>query len=212
MTGIIYKGQLTAQSARYLATDLLLTKCYSFFMDIKSPGSIGQTSIQQAGNNPEGLAQTKASGSVFTALVESSIPVPQARQTSTNTSQSQTLFEVILRSNGNQITAQSSTNFIPGQQLKIEILPDASIRVLEIIASPLPQQSAIVQQGLREALPLQQKIESLLNNLLILRPLLQQLPPSPMALPPPTALGSCSRVPPATLPGGSLRGNRRAKN
>ena len=142
-------------------------------MDIKSPGLLNQTIPPPAISTAEDLAQRTLQGGVFTALVESSRALPQSGQ-------SQTVFEVLLKTNESRISTQSTTNFLPGQVLRLEVLPDASIRVLEILANPLTQQPNVIQQGLREALPLQQNIASLLNNLLALRPILQQLPASPI--------------------------------
>ena len=90
------------------------------------------------------------------------------------------VFNVLLNISGNQVPTQSNYAFNAGQLLKVEITANAALRVVEVAskAAPLDQTLVQLQQGLRQALPLQQSPKLLLNNLAPLFQLLEQAPAS----------------------------------
>ena len=87
-----------------------------------------------------------------------------------------TIFDVALNANGQKIETQSNHAFQVGQQLKIEIINKANIRVLQVINNLALDTGNVIQQGLRQSLPLQQPQNLLLNNLQALLLLLNQQP------------------------------------
>jgi len=107
---------------------------------------------------------------------------PSANQPqSTNPGAAQNrVFNVLLNISGNQVPTQSNYAFNAGQLLKVEITANAALRVVEVAskAAPLDQTLVQLQQGLRQALPLQQSPKLLLNNLAPLFKLLEQAPAS----------------------------------
>ncbi len=142
-------------------------------------------------------------GTLLLAVVQSSTPTqtqnqattqssPQTQQTapqnpllSPNSSPTQTTsagitqnraFNVLLNISGNQVQTQSNYAFSAGQLLKVEITANAALRVVEVAnkTPPLDQTLVQLQQGLRQALPLQQSPKVLLNNLAPLFQLLEQ--------------------------------------
>ena len=142
-------------------------------------------------------------GTLLLAVVQSSTPAqtqnqattqssPQTQQTapqnpllSPNSSPTQTTsagitqnraFNVLLNISGNQVQTQSNYAFSAGQLLKVEITANAALRVVEVAnkTPPLDQTLVQLQQGLRQALPLQQSPKVLLNNLAPLFQLLEQ--------------------------------------
>lgn len=132
----------------------------------QTPASAPQTLAQIISNSPQ-RSQTTAGN-------------PQSATSSTDQSQSRA-FNVLLNISGQQIQTQSNTAFNVGQLLKVEITANAGLRVVEVASKNPPLDQALIQlqQGLRQALPLQQSPKLLLNNLVPLFQLLQQLPASP---------------------------------
>ena len=90
-------------------------------------------------------------------------------------------FNVLLNISGNQVQTQSNHAFSAGQLLKVEITANAALRVVEVAnkTPPLDQTLVQLQQGLRQALPLQQSPKVLLNNLASLFQLLEQASANP---------------------------------
>lgn len=90
-------------------------------------------------------------------------------------------FNVLLNISGNQVQTQSNHAFSAGQLLKVEITANAALRVVEVAnkTPPLDQTLVQLQQGLRQALPLQQSPKVLLNNLAPLFQLLEQASANP---------------------------------
>ncbi|MEH6358456.1 MAG: flagellar hook-length control protein FliK [Pseudomonadales bacterium] len=130
-------------------------------------------------------------GTLLTAVVESSKPVvpqpsnPQlaTSQTANQPLQAQTTatrsFDVLLNISGNKVQTQSNAAFNPGQLLKVEITANSALRVIQVATqqnAQLNQPLAQIQQGLRQALPLQQNPGLLLNNLAPLFKLLDVTP------------------------------------
>lgn len=174
-------------------------------MDIKPPASnapnVTSSSTSTSTELPPSLQQLPR-GTLLTAVVQSSSPLPGQAATpkilaqtpigttpsSSGRAETQTLnasqnraFNVLLNINGNQIQTQSNSAFSVGQLLKIEVAANGGLRVVEIAskAPPIDQTLVQLQQGLRQALPLQQSPKLLLNNLVPLFQLLQQLPGNP---------------------------------
>lgn len=76
------------------------------------------------------------------------------------------LFEIIFSRDRQEYQVTSNRTFNPGDTVKVQISANGTLQLLQIIQSPpiiTPQ--AAIQQGLREALPLQQSPVLLLNNL-----------------------------------------------
>jgi len=162
-------------------------------MDIKPP-SANATTVQNTSTAP--LTELPASlqqlprGTLLTAVVEASKPTtpqpanPQTTSQPTPTQiQIQTTasksFDVLLNISGNKVQTQSNFAFNPGQLLKVEITTDAALRVIQVASQPAPQinQPLLqIQQGLSQALPLQQNPALLLNNLAPLFNLLESTP------------------------------------
>jgi len=146
-------------------------------------------------------------GTLLTAVVQSSTPAQTKNQATTqpspltqrttpqnpllspNLNQAQTtgtgatqnrVFNVLLNISGNQVHSQSNYAFSAGQLLKVEITANAALRVVEVAnkTRPLDQTLGQLQQGLRQALPIQQSPKLLLNNLAPLFQLLEQAPVS----------------------------------
>ena len=131
-------------------------------MDIKppsAPSANAQTTQNQSVSSASNLLQAGIQTQITTATVLSSAPSPQTAP------QARTLFDVVLNAQGRQIQTQSNHAFQPGQVLKIQIQNEANIRVLQVLANLPLQNSNIIQQGLRQTLPLQQPQNLLLNNL-----------------------------------------------
>jgi len=190
-------------------------------MDIKLPPSgVPSGPNAAAPTTPELPAslQQLPRGTLLTAVVQSSTPVPIPKQAPTATpptqaqhqttqsfpaqttqpqappaspsaNQPQTAnpgatqnraFNVLLNIGGNQVQTQSNYAFNAGQLLKVEITANTALRVIEVAnkAAPLNQTQVQLQQGLRQALPLQQSPKVLLNNLAPLFQLLEQAPAS----------------------------------
>jgi len=189
-------------------------------MDIKLPPSSApsaQNSTATATTELPPSLQQLPRGTLLTAVVQSSSPVPTPTQPATastqmlpqallssqlqspaspptapaglsaNQPQSENsglqqnrAFNVLLNISGNQVQTQSNTAFGVGQLLKVEITANAALRVVEVAskAAPLDQTLLQLQQGLRQALPLQQSPKLLLNNLAPLFQLLDQAPAS----------------------------------
>lgn len=101
----------------------------------------------------------------------SSAPAPQPAATN------QRLFNVVLNIGGASVQTQSNYNFSLGQQLQVEITGNSALQVRNIQqkSPPIAQDLLQIQQGLRQALPIQQSSRFLLNNLTPLFQLLTQL-------------------------------------
>ena len=158
-------------------------------MDIKPPLASGanpqSTGISPTTELPPSLQQLPR-GSLLTAVVEASKPTipqsptlqttPQSAPTPTTANKS---FDVLLNISGNKVQTQSNFAFDPGQLLKVEITANAALRVIQIVTQQAPQLNQAllqIQQGLRQALPLQQSPALLLNNLAPLFKLLEVTP------------------------------------
>ncbi len=87
----------------------------------------------------------------------------------------QSLFEIIINSDGRKITAESRQPLIPGQLVKLEVMNDASLKLLQILTRPATTIQDMLQKGLRESLPLQQNHSTLLNRLAPLESIIGQL-------------------------------------
>jgi len=104
--------------------------------------------------------------------------LPTASQTTPTTTANKS-FDVLLNISGNKIQTLSNVAFNPGQLLKVEITANAALRVIQVAAQQAPQLNQPlqqIQQGLRQALPLQQSPALLLNNLTPLFKLLDVTP------------------------------------
>jgi Flagellar hook-length control protein FliK len=171
-------------------------------MDIKLPPSSGpsgpNTATPTTTELPASLQQLPR-GTLLTAVVQSSTPVQTQNQTQPTTPQNSPLsptsnqaqatsagttqnraFNVLLNISGHQVQTQSNYAFSAGQLLKVEITANAALRVVEVANKTLPLDQTLVQlqQGLRQALPLQQSPKLLLNNLAPLFQLLELAPAS----------------------------------
>jgi|GEM_PF-1243372 len=136
-------------------------------------------------------AATPATQTLSQAILssQSQSTASPAASTSPSTIQPQTtnpgvaqnrVFNVLLNISGHRVPTQSNYAFNAGQLLKVEITANAALRVVEVAskAAPLDQTLVQLQQGLRQALPLQQSPKLLLNNLAPLFQLLEQAPAS----------------------------------
>ncbi len=85
------------------------------------------------------------------------------------------LFEIIINSNGKRIATESRQPLVAGQLVKLEVMSDASLKLLQIIERPVASLQNLIQKGLRESLPLQQNHSTLLNRLAPLESILGRL-------------------------------------
>ncbi len=128
-------------------------------MDIKPPSTNNRLPLTQGVSGPSNPASVGTQSRIVIASVVTSTEIRSA------SSQAKTLFDVVLKANGRDIQTQSNHAFTPGQLMKVQILDDANIRVLRVLNNLPANNSSLIQQGLRQALPLQQPQNLLLNNL-----------------------------------------------
>ena len=137
-------------------------------MNIKPPSANTQLPPSLGINRATDSAKPETQGRVLIATVLSRSE-NQAASTPTKT-----IFDVVLNTNGQKIETQGNHAFQVGQQLKIEIINKDNIRVLQVINNLALDSGNVIQQGLRQSLPLQQPQNLLLNNLQALLSALNQ--------------------------------------
>jgi len=137
-------------------------------MDIKPSLLASFQALLPTSSDPAELAKDYAQGRIFTAIIEQVVQKPQRNNLSP-------LFEILINAEGKKITAESNQVFNPGQLIKVEVTKDGSLRVLQIVQPATEKQQDLIQQGLRQALPLQQNHSTLLNRLEPLQALITQL-------------------------------------
>ncbi|MCP5213936.1 MAG: flagellar hook-length control protein FliK [Pseudomonadales bacterium] len=137
-------------------------------MDIKPSLLASFQALLPTSSDPAELAKVYAQGRIFTAIIEQVVQKPQSNNLSP-------LFEILINAEGKKITAESNQPFSPGQLIKVEVTKDGSLRVLQIVQPATEKQQELIQQGLRQALPLQQNHSTLLNRLEPLQALITQL-------------------------------------
>jgi len=77
-------------------------------------------------------------------------------------------FQVLLNVAGQKLTLPSHYRFEPGQRLNIAVNSESRIQVISVEQTTLERSRAIVEQGLRDALPRKGEILPLLNSLVSL--------------------------------------------
>lgn len=137
-------------------------------MDIKPSLLASFQALLPASSDPLALAKAFAQSRIFTAIIEQVEQKPQSNNL-------KPLFEILINADGKKITAESNQAFSPGQLIKVEITKDGSLRVLQIVQPSGGKEQDLIQQGLRQALPLQQDHSALLNRLEPLQALIAQL-------------------------------------
>ena len=137
-------------------------------MDIKPASPAAPQTNLPLTADPAALAKLYTPGRILTGIIEA---VSQQAQNQ----RSEALFQILINAEGRQIKAQSNQSFSVGQQLKLEVMPDSSLRVLQIRLPAATAQQNILQQGLRQALPIQQSPTVLLNRLGPIQQLLSSL-------------------------------------
>lgn len=137
-------------------------------MDIKPAAPATPQTVPPLTADPAALARLYAPGRILTGIIEA---VSQQAQNQ----RPEALFQILINAEGRQIKAQSNQSFSVGQQLKLEVMPDASLRVLQIRLPATTAQQNILQQGLRQTLPIQQSPTVLLNRLGPIQQLLSSL-------------------------------------
>lgn len=129
-------------------------------MDLKFLSSPGSGLASQP---VQGIAELQAiapPGSTLTLKVLASQPIPAHDLPVKN------LFEIIFSRDRQEYQVTSNRTFTPGDTVKVQISANGTLQLLQIIqAPPIITPQAAIQQGLREALPLQQSPTLLLNNL-----------------------------------------------
>ena len=129
-------------------------------MDLKIPSSISSESSGSPIKGAAELQKTAPPGSILTLKIIASQPIP-ARDLPVKT-----IFEIILSRERQEYQVTSNRSFTPGDLVKVKIGENATLQLQQIIkAPPIITPHTTLQQGLREALPLQQSPTLLLNNL-----------------------------------------------
>ncbi len=129
-------------------------------MDLKTPSSVNSKPSGSLIQGAAELQKSALSGTVLTLKIIASQPIP------TSDLSVKTLFEIILSREGQEYQVTSNRSFTPGDLVKVKIGENATLQLQQIIkAPPIITPHTTLQQGLREALPLQQSPSLLLNNL-----------------------------------------------
>ena len=129
-------------------------------MDLKIPSSISSESSGSPIKGAAELQKTALPGSILTLKIIASQPIPASDLPV------KTIFEIILSREGQEYQVTSNRSFTPGDLVKVKIGENATLQLQQIIKTPpIITPHTTLQQGLREALPLQQSPTLLLNNL-----------------------------------------------
>ncbi|GEM_PF-6296388 len=129
-------------------------------MDLKNPSSVNSKPSGSPIQGAAELQKSALSGTVLTLKIIASQPIP------TSDLSVKTLFEIILSREGQEYQVTSNRSFTPGDLVRVKIGENATLQLQQIIkAPPIITPHTTLQQGLREALPLQQSPSLLLNNL-----------------------------------------------
>lgn len=137
-------------------------------MDIKPSSLTSLQGLLPVNSDPVELAKLFSPGRILYGVIEQ-----VAHKANANRSGS--LFEVLINAEGKKIVAESNQQFTAGQTVKLEVMKDAALRVLQIVVPSTEKQQSLVQQGLRQTLPLQQNHHLLLNRLPPLEQLINNL-------------------------------------
>lgn len=139
-------------------------------MEIKPSQASSQTSATSAPADSNGPLAQLPRGVPLTAVVEKSIAATQQLAELKAQLGQSARFDTLLNIDGNKVQTQSNQAFSAGQVLKVEVNGSNGLRILAVISQPAGESANSatqqIQQGLRQALPIQQGSALLLNNLI----------------------------------------------